>query len=145
MPQVRRRKVKAMNEMPNTGEVKVRDEMPPRRGTIRSQFRAWATQLGLRTEDPNAAGLVRSVMMADPDETKSIFGAAKRYLMQIADESLAASKFATFSRQQRRRQNFGKAMSIINEVAGGEPRRNRRSMARARAKREWVRPVAAKA
>jgi hypothetical protein len=68
---------------------------------------------------------------------------AQRLLKKFADESLAASKFATFSRQQRRRQNFGKAMSIINEVAGGEPRRNRRSMARARAKREWTAPAKA--
>tara|TARA_R110000868_G_scaffold72223_3_gene210787 strand:+ start:1116 stop:1364 length:249 start_codon:yes stop_codon:yes gene_type:complete len=79
------------------------------------------------------------------ENTEKTPSLAQRLLMQLADESLAASKFATFSRQQRRRQNFGKAMSIINEVAGGEPRRNRRAMARARAQREWAGPVTAKA
>lgn len=63
---------------------------------------------------------------------------AQRLLKKFAEESLLASKHATFSRQQRRRSNFGKAMKLINEVAGGEPRSIRRSMARARAKREWI-------
>lgn len=79
------------------------------------------------------------------ENTENAPSLAQRLFKQFADESLAASKFATFSRQQRRRQNFAKAMSIINEVAGGEPRRNRRAMARARAKREWAGPVTAKA
>ena len=136
-----------MNETPNTEEaVRVHDELPPRRGTLRSQVRGLIAKLGLRPEDPYADGLARATLAADTGTgIKAYFDAAKRYLKQLADESLAASKFATFSRQQRRRQNFGKAMSIINKAAGGEPRRNRRSMARARAKREWVGPVVAKA
>lgn len=44
---------------------------------------------------------------------------------------------ATASRQQIRRHDFNAAMLTINQVAGGEPRKTRRAMARAKAKNIW--------
>lgn len=46
-----------------------------------------------------------------------------------------AEKFVTFGRNRKRRVNFLNAMSEINQKAGGEPRTNRRAMARSLAKR----------
>lgn len=43
--------------------------------------------------------------------------------------------FATVGRTLRRDREFGVALEYVNSVAGGEPRKNRRAMARARAKR----------
>ena len=84
----------------------------------------------------------KSVNAETAEKTPSL---AQRLLEKFANESMVASKFATFSRQQRRQSNANKAMDLIDRVAGGEPRRARRSMARARAKREWVKPAGAKA
>ena len=46
-----------------------------------------------------------------------------------------AAEFETVSRPRRRRAAFLSEMMYINRVAGGEPRRARRPMARARSKR----------
>ncbi len=56
--------------------------------------------------------------------------------------AFAQANKAVQTRQVLRAQARQDAMALVKEIAGGEPRKNRRRMALAMARREW-RPVAA--
>jgi hypothetical protein len=60
----------------------------------------------------------------------------------VRGRMIAAGNASVQSRQVLRAQARRDAMDLVKEIAGGEPRRNRRKMALAMARRDW-RPAAA--
>ena len=67
---------------------------------------------------------------------------AARQEFNLIGNAIARHNLGVQTRQVLRARARRDAMDLVNDMAGGEPRKNRRRMALARARRDW-RPVAA--